>query len=67
MVEPPGGAGDPARQIEVQQKVLPEALAGDYAVPGDDFAQRREDRGDSLFRQQPNAGPPSRPPASAQR
>jgi hypothetical protein len=27
MVEPPGGASDPARQVEVQQEVLPETLA----------------------------------------
>src|SRR6516162_3825301 len=42
MVEPPGSASDPARQVEVQQEVLPETLARGYAVRSDDLAQRRQ-------------------------
>ena len=42
MVEPPGGAGDPARQVEIEKEILPEALAGSYAMPGDHIAQRRQ-------------------------
>ena len=42
VVEPSGGAGNPADQIEVEQKILAEALACKDAVPGDDLAQRRQ-------------------------
>jgi hypothetical protein len=44
MVEPAGGAGDPPGQIEIEQEVLAKALARDYAVPGNDLAQRRRRR-----------------------
>ena len=37
-----GGAGDPAGQIEVEKKILPEALACGDAVPSDHLAQRRQ-------------------------
>jgi hypothetical protein len=42
MVEAPSGAGYPARQVEIEEEILPEAFPGDDAMPGDDFAQRRQ-------------------------
>jgi hypothetical protein len=42
MLEPPSGARDPSRQIEVEQEVLAEASACGDAVPGNDLAQRRQ-------------------------
>jgi hypothetical protein len=39
--EQPRGAGDSAGQIEIEKKILPEALACDDAVPSDHLAQRR--------------------------
>ena len=36
------GAGDARRQVEVEQEVLAEALAGAKLVAGDDLAQRRQ-------------------------
>jgi hypothetical protein len=41
-VQRTAGAGDPPRQIEVEQKILSEALARGKAVRGDDLAERRE-------------------------
>jgi hypothetical protein len=38
MIEVPGGAGYPARQVEIEEKILPEALARDDAIAGDDVA-----------------------------
>src|SRR5690606_5025146 len=35
-------AGDAAGQVQVEQKVLAERLAGGEAVPGDDLAQGRQ-------------------------
>jgi hypothetical protein len=52
MIEPPGGAGDPVGQIEVEQEILAETLARGDAVPGDDLAQRRQGR---AFASQPVA------------
>jgi hypothetical protein len=34
MVEAPGGAGYPARQVEIEEKILPEALARDDTISG---------------------------------
>ena len=42
MLERPRGAGDTAGQIEIEKKILPEALARNDAVPSDDLAQRRQ-------------------------
>jgi hypothetical protein len=42
MTEAPGGAGYPARQIEIEEEILPETFAGDDAMPRNDFAQRRQ-------------------------
>jgi hypothetical protein len=36
MVEPTGGAGYPARQVEIEEKILPEAPARDDTMSGDD-------------------------------
>jgi hypothetical protein len=41
VIEQPCGAGDSAGQIEIEKKILPEALACDDAVPSDRLAQRR--------------------------
>ena len=41
MLERPRGAGDTAGQIEIEKKILSEALACNDAVPSDDLAQRR--------------------------
>ena len=40
LVERPGGAGDPARQVEVEEKILPVPALRCDGVPGDDLAQR---------------------------
>jgi hypothetical protein len=40
-----GGAGDPGRQVEIEQEVLAERLAGVEAVARDDLAQRRQSVG----------------------
>jgi hypothetical protein len=42
VVEPSGGARDPACQIEVEEKVLTEAFASDYAMLENDLAQWRQ-------------------------
>jgi len=42
LVEASGGAGDPGRQIEVEQEMLPEALPSGDGVPRDNLAQRRQ-------------------------
>ena len=41
-VERSGGARDAAGQVEVEQEVLAERLAGGKAVPANDLAQRRQ-------------------------
>jgi hypothetical protein len=41
MLEAPGGAGYAASQIEIEEEILPEALARDDAMSGYDVAQRR--------------------------
>jgi hypothetical protein len=38
MIETPGGAGDATSQVEIEEEILPEALARDDAMSGDDFA-----------------------------
>jgi hypothetical protein len=40
LVERPGGARDPARQVEVEEKILPEPPPSCDPVSGDDLAQR---------------------------
>ena len=42
MVERPRRSGDPARQVEVEEEILAEALVRDDTVSGDDLAQRRQ-------------------------
>jgi hypothetical protein len=42
LVERPGGAGDPARQIKVEEKILPVLALRRDGVSGDDLAQRRQ-------------------------
>ena len=42
MLERPRGASDPAGQIEIEKKILPEAFACNDAVPSDHLAQRRQ-------------------------
>jgi hypothetical protein len=45
-VERPGRAGDPARQVEVEKKILPVPALRRDGVSGNDLAQRRQrDRG----------------------
>jgi hypothetical protein len=44
LVERPGGAGDAAGQVEIEEEVLAERFARPDAVPGDDLAQRRQRR-----------------------
>jgi len=41
-LEVAGGPGDPARQIEVEEEILAEALACSDGMSGDDLAQRRQ-------------------------
>ena len=38
----PAGAGDPTREIEIEQEVLAERLDRPEAMPRDDVAQRRQ-------------------------
>ena len=73
-VERTRGAGDAARQVEVEEEVLAEPALGGDAVPGDDLAQRRQRRqGGRRRRVQPGgssgsgASPPFRPRAAARR
>ena len=42
VVEPPGGARDAPGQVQVEDEILPEALARRDAVARDDLAQRRQ-------------------------
>ena len=42
LVERAGGAGDPARQVEVEEKILPVPALRRDGVSGDDLAQRRQ-------------------------
>ena len=51
VLEPPGGAGYLARQVEVEQEILAEALACGDAVPADDVAQRRQRKGRAIASQ----------------
>jgi hypothetical protein len=37
-----GGAGDPARQVQIEEEVLAERASGAEPVAGDDLAQRRQ-------------------------